>query len=51
MEFQLVGVLERFVDNQGILADNLVRLKPEQPFLHRVCVSTNSLPPLLELPR
>ena len=32
MELQFVAVLERFVDNQGILADDLVRLKPEQPF-------------------
>jgi hypothetical protein len=26
--------LERFVDNQGILADDLVRLKPEQTLLN-----------------
>ncbi len=49
MELQLVAVLERFVDDQGILADDLVRLKPEQTLLHRVCVSTNALPPVLEI--
>ncbi len=30
--YRPVAVFERFVDNQGILADDLVRLKPEQTF-------------------
>ena len=49
MKFQFVAVLEHFVDNQGILADDLVRLKPEQPLLNRECVRTNALPPVLEI--
>ena len=32
--YRPVAVLERFVDNQGILADDLVRLKAEQTLLN-----------------
>ena len=34
MEFQLVAVLERFVDDQGILTNGLINLKPEQTLLN-----------------
>ena len=37
------------MDDQGILADDLVRLEPEQALLERVCVGADPLPPVLEI--
>jgi len=49
MELQFVAVLERFVDDQGVLADDLVRLEPEQTLLDRIGVGADALPPVLEI--
>ena len=48
-KLQLIAVFKRFVDDQGVLADDLICLEPEQTLLNRMCVGAYPLPPVLEI--
>ena len=49
MKLERVAVLERLVDDEGVLADDLICLESEESFLDRVGVCAHSLPPVLEI--